>query len=625
MIKKLPTFILLLLIFISLNPAFCRPITDYDVEVTRDLSGEYRSSRADYLTQFPERELNIDHVEHFGPNRDEEGTVVVAVNTTLYNQLENDFNGWIEGIGEDGYDMVLIVTDGGTAQELKDQVIQEGGEEIVGAIFAGELPLAWFEHKEHFRQEHEPDNNRIQDYPIDYFFTDLDGVWEDSTGNGIYDYHHGDVDPDIWFGRLPAHNLSRLDEVDIISAYLAKVQQYRAGELMLPHRALNYIDDDWCLMDQVWSRYIRNAYGYVIAETDSNTTSASDYWEHLENEGYEMVQVAVHSTSDSHSFFVENRTARDYFRFWDLRDDVNENSMFYNLFACSVMDFSERHNLCMGVLYALGGEFGLGAVGSIKTGGMLFFDDFYIPLSEGQSFGQSLQSWMIEHAHDPERPNWARSWFYGMTYYGDPTLKIKQGLRVGEMEITELEGDNDGILDVAEVVSLTVPVHNRSEEDIRGITLEISTSDTLVEIINGTGNLGDIGAGEVGEVSGLGFSFGENAVDGHLLILDAVMTPEEGEAWWDMIEIPVRAPRLEAFGFGWGEIDGDRNGWVDAGETGVMSIHFRNDGGDDMRSEGQISVNSLDDMLILEQEITPLQPVASENTGNTDYLEYSIS
>ena len=161
MIKKLPNIILLLLIFLSLSPAFCRPISDYDVEVTRDLSGEYRSSRADYLTQFPERELNIDHIEHFGPNRDEEGTVVVAVNTTLYNQLENDFNGWIEGIGEEGYDMVLIVTDGGTAQELKDQVIEEGGEEIVGAIFAGELPLAWFEHKEYFRQEHEPDNARI--------------------------------------------------------------------------------------------------------------------------------------------------------------------------------------------------------------------------------------------------------------------------------------------------------------------------------------------------------------------------------------------------------------------------------------------------------------------------------
>ncbi len=623
--KILPKFIPILLLLLSLNSAFSRPLSDYDVEVTRDLSGEYRSNRADYLLKFPEREQSIDLVEHFGPNRDEEGTVVVAVNTTLYNQLEEDFNTWIEGIAEEGYDMVLTVTDGGTAQELKDLVMEEGGEEIVGAIFAGNLPLAWFEHHEYFRQEHEPDNQRLHDYPIDLFFTDLDGAWEDTTGNEIYDFHHGEVDPDIWFGRLPAHNLSRMDEYEVIEAYLDKVQRYRAGELMLPHRALNYIDDDWCLMDQVWSRYIRHAYGYVIAEADSNTTSAGDYIEHLVGEGLEMVQVAVHSTSDSHSFFIENRTSRDYFRFWDLRDDVNENVMFYNLFACSIMDFSERHNLCMGVLYALGGEFGLGAVGSLKTGGMLFFDDYYRPLAEGQNFGQALQNWMIVHAHDEERPNWARSWFYGMTYYGDPTLKIKQGLRVGELVISELEGDDDGVLDVGEAVSLTVPVNNRSEDNIEGITITIDTADPLVEILNGEGNLGDIAAGETGEVRGLGFRFGEDASDGHLLVLDVEMTPEEGEAWWDMIEIPVRAPRLEAFGIGWDEVEGDDNGWIDPGETGVMSIHFRNDGGDDMHSQGLISVNSLDGMLITEQDTTLLQPVASETTGNTDNLEYSIS
>ena len=625
MIKILFNLVSIMLALSFLSPAFSRPISDYDVEVTRDLSGDYRSNRADYLSRFPEREQAIDLVERFGPNRDEEGTIVVAVNTNLYNRLEADFTSWLEGVSSEGYDLVLIVTEGGTAHELKDQVINEGGEELVGVIFAGELPLAWFEHREYFRQEHQPDNQRVIDYPIDFFFTDLDGAWEDSTGNGIYDYHYGNVDPDIWLGRLPAHNLSRMDEYEVISAYLTKVQRYRAGELMLPHRALNYIDDDWCLMDQVWSRNIRNAYGYVIAETDSNTTSAGDYRDHLLNDGLEMVQVAVHSTSDSHSFFIENRTARDYFRFWDLRDDVNPNVMFYNLFACSIMDFSEQHNLCMGALYALGGDFGLGAVGSLKTGGMLFFEDYYIPLAEGQCFGQALQSWMTIHAHDQERPNWARSWFYGMTYYGDPTLKIKQGLRVGEMAVTEVEGDDDGVLDIGELVSATIPVNNRSEENIDAIMLTIACSDSLVEIINANGLYESIAPGETEELGGFGMRIGEDAVDGHLLVFDVIMTPEVGESWWDMIEIPVRAPRLEAFGIGWDEIDGNGNGWTDPGETGVLSIHFRNDGGDDMHSAGLVAINSLDGMLIPAQASIPLQPVASEYTGNTDMLEYSIS
>lgn len=605
--------------------AFSRPLTDYDAVVNRDPLGRSLPTRVDYLNMFPERDFNYQVINSLLPPRDENGTVVMIVNSELHSELEDRFDVWVEDLENDGYQIVRIVGEGGSPQEMKDLFIEEGGDDLVGCIFAGELPLAWFEHHDHFYDENEPDNQRLAEYPLDLFYMDIDGVWEDTTGNGIYDHHYGDVDPEIWIGSLPAYNLSRIPEVPFVADYLDRIHAYREGEIELSHRALNYIDDDWTYLEPRWSSDLGNIYGMVVGENRPDTTSAAGYVRHLEEDSYEYVQVGVHSTSDSHAFWVNGRRDRDYFRFFHLRDDVELNAPFYNLFACSSMNMSGRHNLCMGVLYAMGGPNHLGAVGPTKTGSMLFFEDYYRPLAEGKNFGEALRLWMVEHAHDNNRPNWARSWFYGMVHYGDPTLKIKQGLRAGDTAYLDEDGDGDFVPDAGETVELMFRLSNRGEVNLNNIELTVTTIDTNAVLINDQVQIDAVTAGDEISVEGISVELANHVFDKDNISLNISMIPEDGDRWFENIIIPVRAPRLEVTGFAWTETEGDGNNFVENGEEGVLSIQIRNQGGDDMHSEGEIEVLSLDENFNFDEEFGRVPDLIPNGVGSMDPVGYSIT
>ncbi|MCK4653327.1 MAG: hypothetical protein KAU01_02660, partial [Candidatus Cloacimonetes bacterium] len=95
---------------------------------------------------------------------------------------------------------------------------------------------------------------------------------------------------------------------------------------------------------------------------------------------------------------------------------------FYNLFACSNSRFTESNN--MGGMYLFGNGYCVGTIGSTKTGSMLWFEDFYEPLSLEGTLGEALRQWWEVSVDTGPDWMWERSWFYGMAIQGDPSLKI---------------------------------------------------------------------------------------------------------------------------------------------------------------------------------------------------------
>jgi len=98
---------------------------------------------------------------------------------------------------DEGFNTFLIEFDGTSFEDLKQLIISYyWSENIVSIVLIGNLPVAWFELFEDWN------NNGIQDYgeswvqfPCDLYFTDTDGIWNDTDGNGIFDYHEGDKHP----------------------------------------------------------------------------------------------------------------------------------------------------------------------------------------------------------------------------------------------------------------------------------------------------------------------------------------------------------------------------------------------------------------------------------------------
>lgn len=601
-----------------------RPLEYYSIPFSRDISNAPPSTRSDYLLKFPENPLTVYNIEAFRhnfPQRDRDGQIIVAINHRLLGEHEEGFNVYIEDLENEGYDVTLLDVDGGSAEELKRLLIDNSRDDAAGVILAGQMPLAWFEQLEHFDSEEEPDNDRLAEYPIDLFFSDWNGEWIDTSGNGIYDLHLGEWAPEVWLGRIAAFNLSRLDEDSLVAAYLDRVHAYRRGELRLPHRAIGYIDDDWEIASDEWEEELHLSFGMVDKFSEPDLTSGVDYATQIVD-GCELVQVAVHSTTDSHSFLVEQRSRYDYFRFRTLRDEVVPQAFFYNLFACSAMNLDR--NLCLGALYSLKPPYGLGAVGTTKVGGMLFYEDYYSQLGNGSTFGEAFKHWFTLHAREQGYENWSRSWFYGMTHYGDPTLALPRGLRVVEYEIVDQDDDGDGIADAGETPRVTFFIANQSDRLFRDVRCAVTSNDEAVTVENGGEVIGEINANETVEYEGTLLAIDPTTPDGYIVKLQIEMSSEGDFPWGERVSLPVRNAVLQPISFQAFLNDEDDDGFVSPGESGNLVVSFANVGGDDLRGRSTVIIEPLDDYFRLVMDTCVINPVPVGQRQFTEPMQYSL-
>ena len=151
---------------------------------------------------------------------------------------------------------------------------------------------------------------------------------------------------------------------------------------------------------------------------DSESTIADNYRTGL-SQGFEWISVFAHSWPGGHGFkYGLNQWS--YFYSYEV-SQIDPEADFYNLFACSNARYIEDGN--MGCMCIFSETYGLGALGTTKTGSMLNFDEFYYPLGKGATIGEAFRDWFITRGSDGYQ-TWESSWFYGMALLGDPTLRV---------------------------------------------------------------------------------------------------------------------------------------------------------------------------------------------------------
>ena len=206
-----------------------------------------------------------------------------------------------------------------------------------------------------------------------------------------------------------------------MNSYFQKNNLYRNGFLQNTDVALAYIDDDWAYWGPEYQAAMQFLYPETELVNDINQTTAEDYRSNRLSAEYEFIQVHVHSGPDAHYFYENNGNTTNTVTNFEI-SYLNPTSFFYNLFACSNSRFTESNN--MGGMYLFGNGFCVGTIGSTKTGSMLWFEDFYEPLSLDETFGEALRQWWEVSVDTGPDWMWERSWFYGMAIQGDPSLKI---------------------------------------------------------------------------------------------------------------------------------------------------------------------------------------------------------
>ncbi len=304
-----------------------------------------------------------------------------------------------------------------TPEELRALLLEMYGQGLEGVVLVGDLPVAWVMMDNAFARDSET-------FPCDYFYMDLDGVWQDlwigypSAGipgqDGKYDtWTTSGMGPEIYCARIVTSKTTIGNEGELLQAYLDRNHAWRTAGDPLPFQALCYVDNDWA----VWGAEFRDAmmrlYPVVELINDLEQTCGTDYEENRLPAVYQWISPFVHSGPTMHQWNPGPDT------YWNEVYAIDPPARFYNLFACSNSRFTTPRN--MGSMYVFGTSSGLASVGSTKTGSMLTFEPFYQTLGGGGNLGQAFEDWwsaIISNGFTPSE----MSWHLGMVLLGDPTL-----------------------------------------------------------------------------------------------------------------------------------------------------------------------------------------------------------
>jgi len=310
-----------------------------------------------------------------------------------------------------------------TAEELKSNLSQwYDSDGLIGAVLIGRLPYAEFYH------DGSVSGFAADTFICDLFLTDLDGDWEDVLLiDGIYDMHSAspgaDIFPEIFLGRIDPTCLSWGSSVaDHVNTYLARTHDYRTGGVTRNRQALFYIDDDWIPWAFGWSSDAAPAYGTrTLVYSPSTDTTAIDWLNNRIVQNYQWGHLCAHSSSTTH-YFGPGGSGEGTVSSSQIQS-APPSFNFYNLFCCSGAEWTTSDNI--GVTYTFSGSYSLATIGSSKTGSMMDNDEFYGPLGQNATLGESLRDWFSETlTSSSEAGSVYLHWYYGMNIIGDPLLSI---------------------------------------------------------------------------------------------------------------------------------------------------------------------------------------------------------
>jgi hypothetical protein len=266
---------------------------------------------------------------------------------------------------------------------------------------------------------------------------------------------------------------------------------------------------------------------------------------------------------------------------------ADPHAFFYNLFCCSASRFCE--NGYISGCYLFTDTWGLEVLGSAKTGSMLYFEDYYCWIQQGECQGEAFRRWFALHGEEPGSVMWAMSWFYGMTELGDPTLFMKVGVQVSQVQVIDdgtgaSDGDGDGIPDAGESVLLNLTLQNNDPIPHNDLWVKLSSSATGVNVFVDCVYVASLPALGTAQANGF-LTFIDHSVEDSTVFSISVQIHDDSlHLWGDTFNLTVRNQKPVLVGYELTQISGDGDSWADPGETFNVTCTFTNQGGHTCRN-----------------------------------------
>ena len=184
-------------------------------------------------------------------------------------------------------------------------------------------------------------------------------------------------------------------------------------------------------------------------------------------------------------------------------------------------------------------------------------------------------------------------------------------------------GNNDSLANPNETLELYAALKNFGDSTTaNNITTNLtSLSEGLVDILDGTGEYGNLAPGEIrADSHPYIIHVSPNAQDGDIIQLKQQVTDQNNDSWYSVIEIPVEAPKFAISNV----TIQDNNNRLDPGDTVNMVVTMFNRGHADATGV-TASISSDDDFTTIFDGQTSFGDMAVNDTvSNIDSLVFSL-
>lgn len=189
-------------------------------------------------------------------------------------------------------------------------------------------------------------------------------------------------------------------------------------------------------------------------------------------------------------------------------------------------------------------------------------------------------------------------------------------------EINDAAGNNNGLLDYGEAVLLDMTMKNVGVDQANNVSVTMSTQDTYVTITDATETFGNIGPdATVSKSDAFAFEVTEDIPDGHMITM-LLESTDGTDVWESYISIQAHAPELKFNGYSINDSNGNNNGFLDPGETVILTLTAGNAGSADAYNvvAGLSGNDTYVTVLTLEPQI-----IGDLTPGNAGTASYSVT
>ncbi len=147
-----------------------------------------------------------------------------------------------------------------------------------------------------------------------------------------------------------------------------------------------------------------------------------------------------------------------------------------------------------------------------------------------------------------------------------------------DFTINDATGNNNGLADYGETVTIDLEMKNVGNEAADAVEVSIATDNPYVTITDASETYGNIPADlSVIKEGAFGMTISD-AIPNQEEVNIAITATDGTEEWNSYITIVVNAPKVRILDMEISETLGNGNGYFDAGESGELSIRFKNVG-----------------------------------------------